>query len=85
MEHNEIKTLGNKKYRAVNFVSKEKGDIACNHCAFELGKCRGAIWILGQCYEVIGPDKEVIKNIYYEEVIDEVEKKNINNENSKLD
>lgn len=66
MEHNEIKTLGNKKYRAVNFVSKEKGDIACNHCAFELGKCRGAIWVLGQCYITNG--KEVSKNIYYEEV-----------------
>ena len=80
-----IKVLGNKKYIAREFIQSSKDDIACNHCAFELGKCRGAIWILGQCYEVIGPDKEVIKNIYYEEVIDEVEEKNINNENSKLD
>ena len=66
MEENEIKPLGNKKYRAVKFVSEEKGDIACNHCAFELGKCRGAIWVLGQCYVVEG-DK-VTKDIYYEEV-----------------
>ena len=75
MEHNEIKTLGNKRYRAVNFVPTKPGDIACNHCAFELGKCRGAIWALGQCYEVAGPNEEVIKNIYYEEVLDEVKEK----------
>ena len=31
-----------------------------------LGKCRGAIWILGQCYIVEGD--EVVKNVYYEEV-----------------
>ena len=77
MEHNEIKTLGNKRYRSVNFVPTKPGDIACNHCAFELGKCRGAIWVLGQCYEVAGPNEEVIKNIYYEEVLDE--------DNEKLD
>ena len=29
-------------------------------------KCRGAIWVLGQCYVVNGD--EVEKNIYYEEV-----------------
>ena len=69
MEHNEIKTLGNKRYRAVNFVPTKPGDIACNHCAFELGKCRGAIWVLGQCYVVEGD--EVIKNVYYEEVLND--------------
>ena len=47
------------------------------YCAFELGKYRGAIWALGQCYEVAGPNEEVIKNIYYEEVFDE--------DNEKLD
>ena len=31
------------KYRFVNFVASTPDDIACNHCAFELGKCRGAI------------------------------------------
>ena len=71
MEENEIKALGDKKYRAVNFVPTKPGDIACNHCAFELGKCRGAIWSLGQCYEVAGPNEEIIKNLYYEEVTDE--------------
>ncbi len=54
------------KYRAVDFVSSNTGDIACNHCAFELGKCRGAIWTLGQCYVV--NEKGIEKNIYYEEV-----------------
>lgn len=73
MEDNEIKALGNKKYRAVKFVSSDPNDKACNHCAFELGKCRGAIWALGQCYVVEG-DK-VVKDIYYEEVLDENEKK----------
>ena len=74
MEDNEIKALGDKKYRAVNFVPTKPGDIACNHCAFVLGKCRGAIWVLGQCYEVVGPEEEVIKNVYYEEVIEDKEK-----------
>ena len=32
------------KYRAVEFKPTNKDDTACNHCAFELGKCRGAIW-----------------------------------------
>ncbi len=45
-----IQILGNKKYRAVEFKPTNKDDTACNHCAFELGKCRGAIWILGQFY-----------------------------------
>ena len=54
------------KYRFVNFVASTPDDIACNHCAFEPGKCRGAIWILGQCYIVEGD--EVVKNVYYEEV-----------------
>ncbi len=61
-----IKVLGNKKYIAREFIQSSKDDIACNHCAFELGKCRGAIWVLGQCYITNG--KEVSKNIYYEEV-----------------
>lgn len=74
MEHNEIKELGSKKYRAVNFIAKTPEDIACNHCAFELGKCRGAIWVLGQCYEVAGSDNRVVKNMYYEEVLDDEEK-----------
>ncbi len=65
MEEN-IKRLGTKQYRPIEFVSCGKDDIACNHCAFELGKCRGAIWALGQCYVVDGD--EVEKNIYYEEV-----------------
>ena len=42
-----IKVLGNKKYIAREFIQSSKDDIACNHCAFELGKCRGAIWVLG--------------------------------------
>lgn len=54
------------KYRAVEFKPTNKDDTACNHCAFELGKCRGAIWILGQCY--IKNGENVTKNIYYEEV-----------------
>jgi len=66
MDDENIKSLGNKKYRAIEFTPEKKGDIACNHCAFELGKCRGAIWILGQCYVVEG-DK-ILTNIYYEEV-----------------
>jgi hypothetical protein len=61
-----IQILGNKKYIAREFIKSSKDDIACNHCAFELGKCRGAIWALGQCYITNG--KEVSKNIYYEEV-----------------
>lgn len=61
-----IKSFGGKKYRAIKFISNKEGDIACNHCAFELGKCRGAIWVLGQCY-IINED-EIEKNIYYEEI-----------------
>ena len=49
MDDEKIQILGNKKYRAVEFKPSEKDNLACNHCAFELGKCRGAIWILGQC------------------------------------
>ena len=70
MEEENIKSLGNTKYRAVEFTPYHSNDKACDHCAFELGKCRGAIWALGQCYEVAGPNEEVIKNIYYEEVFD---------------
>ncbi len=66
MEKENIKSIGTTKYRAVEFAPDKPGDIACNHCAFELGKCRGAIWILGQCYVTNGD--EVSKNIYYEEV-----------------
>lgn len=69
MEENEIKELGDKKYRAVKFVSSDPNDKACHHCAFELGKCRGAIWVLGQCYVVEGDT--VVKDFYYEEVVEE--------------
>ena len=70
MDDEKIKILGNKKYRAVEFITSNKADLACNHCAFELGKCRGAIWILGQCYIVEGD--EIVKNVYYEEVEESV-------------
>ena len=43
MENKNVKSLGSKKYRAIEFIPTKKGDIACNHCSFELGKCRGAI------------------------------------------
>jgi hypothetical protein len=66
MEEENVKKLGNAKYRAVEFTPCHPKDKACDHCAFELGKCRGAIWALGQCYVVSGD--EVEKNIYYEEV-----------------
>ncbi len=66
MEKENIKRLGNSHYRAVEFKPCDSNDKACDHCAFELGKCRGAIWILGQCYIVEGD--EVVKNVYYEEV-----------------
>ena len=68
MEFEKIKEFNCKKYRAVKFISTDPSNKACNHCAFELGKCRGAIWDLGQCYVVEG-DK-VVKDVYYEEVID---------------
>jgi len=55
-----------KKYRAVDFVASTPDDTACNHCAFELGKCRGAIFNLGQCY--VKESDEIVVNIYYEEV-----------------
>lgn len=71
-DKNLIKEFNGKKYRAVKFVSSDPNDKACNHCAFELGKCRGAIWVLGQCYVVEGD--RVVKDIYYEEI------KNENNE-----
>ncbi len=47
MDDEKIQILGNKKYRAVEFKPSEKDNLACNHCAFELGKCRGVMWILG--------------------------------------
>ena len=56
-----------KTYRTVEFKESKSGDIACNHCAFELGKCRGAIWNLGQCY--ISNGRDISKNVYYEELI----------------
>ena len=68
-DKNLIKELNGKKFKEVKFVSSDPNDKACNHCAFELGKCRGAIWVLGQCYVVEG--EEVTKDIYYEEVKDE--------------
>ena len=43
MDDEKIQILGNKKYRAVEFTPSKKDNLACNHCAFELGKCRGAI------------------------------------------
>ena len=67
-DENLIKKFNGKNYRAVKFVSSDPKDKACNHCAFELGKCRGAIWVLGQCYVVEG-DK-IVKDVYYEEVPD---------------
>lgn len=39
MDDENIKSLGNKKYRAVEFTPEKKDDIAFNHCAFELGVC----------------------------------------------
>lgn len=66
MENEIIGTFNGKKYIAVEFVSTTAGDKACNHCAFELGKCRNAIWTLGQCYIVDGD--EVIRDIYYKEL-----------------
>lgn len=60
-----------KSYRAVDFLGKDKDDTACNHCAFELGKCKAAIVSLGQCYIKEGED--ILLNIYYEEVKKEEE------------
>ena len=70
---NLIKEFNGKKYRAVKFVSSDPNDKACNHCAFELGKCRGAIWALGQCYVVEGDGDKIVKDIYYEEVKEELD------------
>lgn len=61
-----IGTFSGKKYIEIEFESKDEKDVACNHCAFELGRCRGAIWALGQCY--IKEGDAVVKNIYYKEV-----------------
>lgn len=66
MEEENIKKLGNTKYRAVEFIPYHSNDKACGHCAFELGKCRGAIWYLGKCYVV--ENGVITKNIYYEEI-----------------
>ena len=41
MEEENVKKLGNAKYRAVEFTPCHPKDKACDHCAFELGKCRG--------------------------------------------
>ena len=62
----ELGIFKGKKYRAVDFVAANPDDVACNHCSFELGKCRGAIFNLGQCYVKEGD--EIVINIYYEEV-----------------
>lgn len=62
----EIGIFNGKKYMEVEFESTDEKDVACNHCAFELGKCRGAIWVLGQCY--IKEGETIVKNIYYKEV-----------------
>lgn len=67
---NETDMFKGKKYRAVNFVAKDSEDTACNHCAFELGKCRSAIFTLGQCYVKEGD--EIVVNVYYEEVEDNI-------------
>ena len=64
--NNEIGIFKGKKYKTVKFIASTPDDTACNYCAFELGKCRGAIFNLGQCY--IKEDDEIIVNIYYEEV-----------------
>lgn len=64
----DISEFKGKKYRAVNFVTTSPDDVACNHCVFELGKCRSAIFALGQCYVKDGDD--VIVNVYYEDVVE---------------
>ena len=69
MEDNEIGTYKDKLYKAIEFKPKKEGDIACNHCTFELGKCRSSIIALGQCYIV--EDGIEIRNVYYEEVKEE--------------
>lgn len=66
MEDNEIGIYKDKFYKAIEFKPQKEGDIACNHCAFELGKCRSAIIALGQCYIV--EDGIEIRNVYYKEV-----------------
>jgi hypothetical protein len=50
--------LDKNKYEKINF-KKENEKTACDYCCFELGKCRSAILILGQCF-IHGE-----KNIYY--------------------
>lgn len=62
----EIGIFQGKTYRAVEYVKNSSGASACDYCAFQLGKCRGAIWSLGQCFVLNG--EEIIKNIYYEEL-----------------
>ena len=54
------------KIQSRNFIVSTPDDIAWNHCAFEFGKCRGAIFALGQWYVKQGD--EIVVNIYYEEV-----------------
>ncbi len=61
-----IKEFKGKKYRTIEFVSKNSKDKACNHCAFELGKCKIAIMALGQCY--IEEYDEIVRDVYYQEV-----------------
>ncbi len=66
MEDNDVGIYKGKYYKAVEFKAIKEGDTACNHCAFELGKCRSAIIALGQCYIV--EDGIEIRNVYYKEV-----------------
>lgn len=42
-----IKKFKEEKYRMIKFVLKDSKDKACNHCAFELGKCEAEIMALG--------------------------------------
>jgi len=62
----EMGIFNGKKYVEVEFESKDEKDVACNHCAFELGRCRAQIFTLGQCYVKSG--ETIVKNIYYKEV-----------------
>ena len=63
----EIGIYHGKQYKTVAYIPNPKGASACDFCAFELGKCRAAIWALGQCFIVQG--EEIVKNVYYEELI----------------
>jgi len=62
----DIGVFHGKEYIAVEYKPNPTKASACDFCAFELGKCRAAIWALGQCYLVDG--ETIIKNVYYEEL-----------------